>query len=115
MSKIDPELRRKVQTYLAKMKATEAERADVWYWVHNGIDIYDNPWFYYDETGHPADLVTAIWMDRDRLEKYEAMSEEERLELTRDHSEESHEFEQSLWMLNVTPGLADLILDGHLT
>lgn len=113
MPKIDPELRRKVLTYLAKMKATEAERADVWYWVRNGIDIYDNPWFYCDETGRPADLVTAMRMDKDCIEV--AISEEERLDLTRDHSEESLEFEQSLWILNTVPGLADLILDGHLT
>lgn len=115
MPKLDPELHREVQEYLVEMNATKAERADVWYWVHHGVDIYDNPWLYYNDAGWPADLVTAIRMDNDRLEEYEAMTEEERLELSRDHSEESRAFEQSLWELDVLPRLADLVLDGHLT
>ena len=100
---------------LTEMNATKSERADVWYWVHHGVDIYDNPWFYYNEAGWPADLVTAIRMDNDRLEEYEAMTEEERLELSRDHSEEARVFEQSLWELEALPRPADLVLDGHLT
>ena len=51
MPKLDSELRLEVQEYLAEMNATKAERNDVWYWVHHGVDIYDNPWFYYNRRG----------------------------------------------------------------
>jgi len=115
MPKLDAELHREVQEYLLEMNATKSERADVWYWVHHGVDICDNPWFYYNDAGWPADLVTAIRMDNDRLEEYEAMSEEERLELNRDHSAQSRAFEQSLWELDAIPRPGDRILDGHLT
>ena len=69
MPKLDSELRLEVQEYLAEMNATKAERNDVWYWVHHGVDIYDNPWFYYNDAGWPADLVTALRMDRDLREE----------------------------------------------
>jgi hypothetical protein len=115
MPKLDPELHREVQEYLTEMNATKSERADVWYWVHHGVDIYDNPWFYYNEAGWPADLVTAIRMENDRSEEYEAMTEEEHLEFHRDHTEEAHAFEQSLWELDVLPRPTDLVLHGHMT
>ncbi len=115
MPKLDPELHREVQDYLAEMNADKAERDDVWYWVHHGVDIYDNPWFYYNDAGWPADLITAIRMDRDRREEHEVMSEEERLELSRDYSEEARAFERSLWELDAIPRQADLVLNDHLT
>ena len=113
--KLDPELHREVQDYLAEMNADKAERDDVWYWVHHGVDIYDNPWFYYNDAGWPADLITAIRMDKDRREEHEVMSEEERLELSRDYSEEARAFERSLWELDAIPRQADLVLNDHLT
>ena len=115
MPKLDPELHREVQEYLAEMNAAKAERDDVWYWVHHGVDIYDNPWFYYNDAGWPADLITAIRMDRDWREEYEAMTEKERIELSRDDSEEARAFERSLWELDALLRRADMILNGHMT
>ena len=65
MPKLDSELRDEVKDYLLRMDATPSERADVWYWVHHGVHYYSNPWYYADETGWPADLITAIRMDED--------------------------------------------------
>ena len=115
MPKLDSELRLEVQEYLAEMNATKAERDDVWYWVHHGADIYDNPWFYYNDAGWPADLVTALRMDRDLREEYEAMTEEERLGYCRNTSEEAQAFEQSLWELDAIPDWPGLAPGGLLT
>ena len=79
------------------------------------MDIYDNPWFYYNDAGWPADLVTALRMDRGLREEYEAMTEEERLGYCRNTSEEAQAFEQSLRELDAMPDWPSLVPGGLLT
>lgn len=77
MPRLDPEYHKEVQTYFKRMNATKEERNEAWYWVHRGIDIYDNPWFYYNEAGYPADLILAIRMDKDQQEWFNSLSAED--------------------------------------
>ena len=80
MPRLDPEYHKEVREYLRRMHATKEERDEAWYWVHHGVDIYDNPWFYYNDVGWPADLILAIRMDKDREEWFDSLTDEERAE-----------------------------------
>ncbi len=49
-----------VLAYLEQQKASMEERRLAWNWVRQGENLFDNPWFLYDESGQPMDFISAM-------------------------------------------------------
>ena len=54
--------RQEVLAYLEQQKASTEERRLAWNWVRQGENLFDNPWFLYDESGQPMDFISAMRM-----------------------------------------------------
>ena len=52
--------RQEVLAYLEQQKASMEERRLAWNWVRQGENLFDNPWFLYDESGQPMDFISAM-------------------------------------------------------
>ena len=98
MPRLDPEYHKEVQEYFRRMNATKEERDEAWYWVHHGVDIYDNPWLYYNDDCWPADLIYAIRMDKDRKEWFDSLTDEERAVLWGEVKDDGPSLEEFLMM-----------------
>ena len=51
---------KEVLAYLEQQKASMEERRLAWNWVRQGENLFDNPWFLYDESGQPMDFISAM-------------------------------------------------------
>ena len=78
MPKTDSKTKRQVMNYLAENDATKEKRREVWQWVHHGIDVYSNPWFYAWSGGYPMDLISELRFDSELNERYDSMTPDER-------------------------------------
>lgn len=52
--------RQEVLAYLKHQQASAEEQRQAWNWVHQGENLFDNPWFLYDESGQPMDFISAM-------------------------------------------------------
>ena len=52
--------RQEVLAYLEQKSASPEERRQAWRWIRQGQNLFDNPWFLYDESGQPMDFISAM-------------------------------------------------------
>ena len=52
-------LQREACEYLRGAQITPEERLETLEWVKSGNSVYSNPWYLYNEGGHPMDYITA--------------------------------------------------------
>lgn len=60
LKQLDEYLRREACEYLRNAQITPKERLEILEWVKSGNSVYSNPWYLYDEGGHPMDYITAM-------------------------------------------------------
>lgn len=54
--------RQQVLSYLEQQQASPEEQKQAWDWARKGENLFDNPWFLYDESGQPMDFISAMRM-----------------------------------------------------
>ena len=52
--------RQEVLAYLKHLSVSPEECRQAWCWVRQGQNLFDNPWFLYDESGQPMDFISAM-------------------------------------------------------
>lgn len=52
--------RQEILAFLERLGASQDECRETWRWIRQGHNLYDNPWFLYNESGWPMDYVSAL-------------------------------------------------------
>jgi len=58
-----------LRRYARSTEMTMPERRKLYRWVAKGNNPYDNPWFYYEESGNPMGYIEAVRMLEAQLEE----------------------------------------------
>ena len=57
---------------------TSEERRELYKWVSSGRSPYDNGDYIYGDNGYPLDFVSAMRFEKEQMEWFQSLSEEEK-------------------------------------
>ncbi len=74
-----------LKQYEKEMAMTSEERRELHKWVASGRSPYDNGDYICGENGWPLDFVSALRFEKEQMEWYQSLSEEEKEALLQDN------------------------------